>query len=149
MLKVLIIDDCSYFSAALQMMIDCAKKDLRVISTAASGAEGVSKAKLMAPDIILMDLNMPEMNGCEAIRLIRAQLPGATLIGMSLRFDHDEKERMLEAGADGLSLKGWRSENIIQAILQARSGMTQVIDLNAKPLPGDNPGKYKTRYKLS
>lgn len=89
---------------------------ISVVGEAANGKEAVSKSKTLAPDILLLDLNMPEMSGMEAMPLIRKQCPNTKIIILTV---HDSKEyvsRLLRGGAHGYVLKDTSADELVRAI---------------------------------
>jgi signal transduction histidine kinase len=97
-LRVLIADDHEIVRCALADML-AFHQGLRVVGHAANGREAVEKAWEVLPDIVLMDVRMPEMDGIEATRRIVAELPGTVIIGLSAHEDPGTGRRMMDAGA--------------------------------------------------
>ena len=114
-MKILICDDQALVREGLEMLLNL-DPDLDVVGTAENGKEAVEIAGKLMPDIVLMDLKMPVMNGIEATRAIRAAYPEIKVLVLTT-YDHDEwLFDAIRAGASGYLLKDARREDIINAI---------------------------------
>jgi DNA-binding NarL/FixJ family response regulator len=114
-MKILICDDQELVREGLEMLLNL-DPDLDVVGTAENGKEAVEIAGKLMPDIVLMDLKMPVMNGIEATRAIRAAYPEIKVLVLTT-YDHDEwLFDAIRAGASGYLLKDARREDIINAI---------------------------------
>ncbi|MGH7574443.1 MAG: response regulator [Longimicrobiales bacterium] len=122
-IRVLVVDDHPVVRDGLVAMLST-QPDFAVIGEAAHGAAAVDAATTMSPDVVLMDLALPELDGVEAIRRIRARLPDIAVIVLTA-FDSDERIlAAVQAGAQGYLLKGAPREKIFAAIRLAHSGGT-------------------------
>jgi DNA-binding NarL/FixJ family response regulator len=95
---------------------------ISVVGEAATGREAISKSRQLAPDIVLMDLNMPEMSGLEATPIIRKHCPDTKVIALTV---HDSKEyvyQILRTGAQGYVLKDTSPEELVRAIKAVAAG---------------------------
>ncbi len=90
---------------------------IEVIGEACHGREAIQKARDLRPDVILMDLEMPVMDGYEATRLIKAELPSVRVVILSIHCGLEEQQRSREAGADCFITKGASYEILLNAIL--------------------------------
>jgi DNA-binding NarL/FixJ family response regulator len=121
MIRVLVADDQAMVRSGLRMVLE-SEADLIVIAEAGDGREAVRLAKRENPDVILMDIRMPEMDGIEATRLIAADLPGAKVIVLTT-FDLDEYiYGALHAGACGFLLKDAPADDLVDAIRVVAAG---------------------------
>jgi DNA-binding NarL/FixJ family response regulator len=121
MIRILLADDQSLFREALRMLIS-SQPDLEVIGEAANGAEAVKLADSFRPNVVLMDLQMPVMNGVAATRQLHSTQPDCHVIALTT-FDGDEYIfDCLRAGAVGYLLKDAPSENLFAAIRAAARG---------------------------
>ncbi len=102
MIRVLIADDSPAIRDGLSSLID-AQSDFFVVGTAGDGLEAVEKAKDLRPDIVIMDAQMPRMDGIEATRKIKRDFPAISILFLSTFTDHIEASRA--AGCDGYLTK--------------------------------------------
>jgi DNA-binding NarL/FixJ family response regulator len=120
-IRVLIADDQELVRAGLQMIID-AHPDLELAGQAANGAEAIELAASGHPDVVLMDIRMPELDGIEATRRITAGTDAPRLV-MLTTFDLDEYVfAAFRAGASGFLLKDSPREQIVEAVRHAAAG---------------------------
>jgi NarL family two-component system response regulator LiaR len=98
--------------------------DMEVVGEAVNGRDGVEKALLLRPDIILMDMVMPEMNGAEATKAIIDQWPEAKIMIVTSFLDDDKVYPALEAGAISYILKTSKAQRIAEAIRETMKGQT-------------------------
>jgi PAS domain S-box-containing protein len=97
-IRVLLADDHKVLRQGLRLLLG-EEPDIQIVGEASDGVEAVDLARTLTPDLVLMDVNMPRMDGMQATRIIRAELPGVTVIGLSM-YDQDERaEEMRLAGA--------------------------------------------------
>lgn len=120
-MRVLIADDHPAFRDGLKLMLGTAE-DIEVVGEATTGAEAVAEAATLAPDAILMDLQMPELNGIEATRKITAANPEIGVIVITMFEDDDSVFAAMRAGARGYLLKGAQREDILRAVRAIGSG---------------------------
>ena len=120
-ITILIVDDHPIVRQGLATVLE-QESDLSVVGQAANGAEAVAKARELSPDIILMDLQMPEMDGVEAINRILAEERGAGIIILTTYDTDDHIFRGIEAGARGYLLKDSPPEEVIRAIKTVNRG---------------------------
>lgn len=141
-IRVLIVDDHELIRRGMRMVLD-AEDDMRVIGEAASGAEAVHMAEDLSPDVILMDIRMPEMDGIEATRRIVRGTPSSRVLVLTT-FDLDEYAfGSLRAGASGFLLKNTPPAQLLAAIRSIAAGDALVsprvtramLDLFATRLP--------------
>jgi DNA-binding NarL/FixJ family response regulator len=124
-IKVLIADDQRLMREGLATLLALAD-DIDIVAQAADGAEAIELAKTHQPDVILMDIQMPHVNGVEATKTIRSILP-ATQIIILTTFDDDEYLLAgLRAGACGYLLKDMPSEQLADAIRSAAKGQSPI-----------------------
>ena len=124
-IKILIVDDHEMVRDGLSVMMEWAE-DCTVVGEARNGLEAVEKTKSLRPDVILMDLRMPEMDGIEAMRQIRAENSEAKFLVLTT-YDSDEYIfDAIEAGAKGYLLKDASREDLFQAISAVHRGESLV-----------------------
>jgi DNA-binding NarL/FixJ family response regulator len=121
MIRVMIADDHGVIRDGLGRLIG-ALDDVEVAGTAADGAEAVERARELAPDVILMDLDMPKLDGIEATRRILKDRPGTPVLVLTAFSDRQRILGALEAGASGYLLKDAASEDVAEGIRAAARG---------------------------
>jgi DNA-binding NarL/FixJ family response regulator len=145
-IRILIADDHPIVREGLSAVLET-QPDFTIVGEAASGAEAVEQAASLRPDVILLDLELPELDGVVALRQIRADNPTARTI-IFTAFDTDERIlAAVQAGAQGYLLKGAPREELFQAIRVVHGGgsllqpvvaarlLRQVSGAAAAPLP--------------
>jgi DNA-binding NarL/FixJ family response regulator len=121
MIRVLIVDDHAVVRAGLEQLLGTAP-DIEVVGTASDGSAAVDAVALTAPDIVLMDLSMPVMDGVEATRHITAHHPTAQVVVLTSFSDQQRILDALGAGASGYVLKDADPEELLSAIRVAAAG---------------------------
>jgi len=129
-IRVMLVDDQPLFAQSLLTFLENYAADIQVVGVAENGAKAVELAldlaKTTAPDIVLMDVHMPIMNGVEATKRLRAYLPETRIIMLST-YDEDEYVReALKEGASGYLLKDISPTELIAAIRALRGGVMQI-----------------------
>ena len=120
--SVLIADDQALVRAGFRMILD-AEGDMDVVGEAANGIEAITEARRLLPDIVLMDVRMPELDGIEAARRLLSEVDVATKVVMLTTFDMDEYVyEALRAGASGFLLKDVPPEQLVAGIRSVASG---------------------------
>lgn len=115
MINVFIIDDHKMVIEGLQLMLKSCKK-IKVVGTATSGLEGVQEINKTKPDVILLDINMPSLNGIETCKLLLKQQPNLKIVAISMHKESSLIKLMLSSGAKGYVLKNAGQEEVIKAI---------------------------------
>lgn len=118
-LRVLFADDHKVMRQGLIRLVS-AHPDIVVAGEAANGREAVELARHLRPDVILMDISMPEMDGIEATRRIKAELPEVRVVGLSMFEDEQSSRNMINAGADSFVPKTASSAELLKAIFGTR-----------------------------
>jgi DNA-binding NarL/FixJ family response regulator len=121
MIRVLIADDHPLVRQALTQLLGAAE-DIEVVAVAQDGRDAVDRALAVAPDVVLMDLEMPELNGIEAIRALAAADSSARVVVLTTFSDRDRILRALDAGALGYLLKDAEPEDILRGVRSASIG---------------------------
>jgi NarL family two-component system response regulator YdfI len=120
-IRVLIADDHMVVREGLRAILEAAE-DVDLVGEAADGAEAVQLAGELAPDVVLMDLRMPGVDGIEAIRQIKARYPGVEVVILTTYDDDENIVRGLRAGARGYLLKDSGRKALFEAIRAAARG---------------------------
>ncbi len=114
-IRILLTDDHSAVRHAFAALLN-AESDMLVVGQAANGQEALDLVRLLAPEVVLMDAEMPVMNGVTATRAIRATCEGVSVIGLSMYEASEQAKAMLEAGAVDYVSKSVDPEILLQAI---------------------------------
>lgn len=113
--RVLLVDDHGVFRDGLKAVIN-SQTDMEVIGEAADGEKALTMTRQLHPDVILMDVKMPVMDGTEATRQILAEMPDMKILALSIYANDEFMAGMLHAGALGYILKGCDSEELSATI---------------------------------
>lgn len=144
-IRVLIADDHMLFRAGLDVLL-ASMPDLTVVGQAATGLEAVARAEALQPDVVLMDLSMPDMNGIEATRAIVSVSPHVGVVMVTMFEDDESVFAAMRAGARGYVLKGADQEEMLRVIRSVARGealfgpaiaqrLTQFFAQTRTPLP--------------
>ena len=120
-IRVLLGDDHPVVQTGLRQVLT-ALSDMDVVALAGNGIEALTKAKELQPDVVVLDLRMPEMNGVEATQRIKEELPNARVVIFSMQDREAYVQEALRAGVDGYVLKGAPMSELISAIREVHSG---------------------------
>lgn len=113
-MRVLVADDHSLFRDGLVSLLEAA--DFTVVGQAGDGQSAVEQAMILRPDLILLDLHMPVMNGLEALRQIRVKLPETQIVMLTVSDDENNLLEAIKAGANGYLLKHLNSQAFLKAL---------------------------------
>ncbi|MDP2152849.1 MAG: response regulator transcription factor [Methylotenera sp.] len=120
-IRVLIVDDHTLFRSGIKLLLE-RQTGFEVVGEAGDGLEGVKRAKQLKPDVVLLDLHMPETSGLEAIPLLREEAPLAQVIMLTVSEDADDLLEALRAGARGYLLKNIEMDFLLDSIRRAAAG---------------------------
>ena len=120
-IRVLLADDHRVLRQGLRVLIE-KQPDVQVVGEATHGKEAVQLARKLRPDVVVMDVSMPQLNGIEATRLVRAQLPDVRVLALSMHPHRRMVADMLRAGASGYVLKDCEIEELAGAIRAVAEG---------------------------
>jgi DNA-binding NarL/FixJ family response regulator len=121
--KILIADDHELINIALRKIFEGCP-DFEVIADAQDGEEAVRLAEKLKPDLIIMDISMPRMNGLEATRKIKTANPDILILVLTVHSDDEHIFGIIEAGADGYLIKSGLGESIIHSVRDLITGKT-------------------------
>jgi DNA-binding NarL/FixJ family response regulator len=114
-IRILLADDHVTVRHGLKMLID-SQADMRVVSEASDGAAAVEQARTLHPDVVVMDISMPGMNGLVATRTLKQLQPDSVVVILTRHGDDAYLQELLRAGADGYVLKQSAPSELLQAI---------------------------------
>ena len=120
-MKILLVDDHQMVRLGLKSYLEL-QDDIAEVSEAVNGKEGVEKALADRPDVIIMDIVMPEMNGIEATLAILKEWPEAKILILTSYLDNEKIYPVLDAGAHGYMLKTSSTEEILRAVKKVAKG---------------------------
>lgn len=120
-IRILLVDDHMVVRVGLRALID-AEPDLHVVGEAGNGLEGVQKTRALQPDVVVMDISMPEMDGLEATRRIRQECPASQVLILTVHAQERYLFPVLKAGAAGYVLKSTVDTELLDAIRTVARG---------------------------
>ncbi|HXN16150.1 MAG TPA: response regulator transcription factor [Usitatibacter sp.] len=153
-IRILIADDHGVVAEGLRSLIQ-AQADMEVVACVADGREAVRCSIEASPDIVLMDIAMPELNGTEATNIIRERLPDTRVVMLSMYSDPVHVCRALQAGASGYVVKKSAAKEVVDAIRAVHGGqrylskplVTSVIDQFVSKTTSDPLDRLSSRER--
>lgn len=124
-IKVLLVDDHTLFRDGMKALLG-RQESVEIIGEAGCGAEGIKKALELSPDVVLMDMNMPDMTGIEAMRKILEVRPDTKILMLTVSEDDEDLFNAVRAGAMGYLLKNVESERLVSSVQQVARGEATV-----------------------
>jgi DNA-binding NarL/FixJ family response regulator len=138
--RVLIVDDHTLYRKGLRSMFDL-EPDIEVVGEASDGSEAIEQVETYQPDIVLMDINMPGMDGMQATRKLADDYPGILIIILTMFKGEEHLREARRAGASAYVLKDAGSETLLRTIRDVMSGETPLLQRDdstiTEALPGD------------
>ncbi len=135
-IRLLLIDDHAVVRTGLRMLLET-EPDIEIAGEAGTAAEGMLAAAQLAPDVVLMDIGLPDRSGIEAAREIKSRAPATAVVALTIHEDEEYFFKMLEAGASGYVPKRAAPEELITAIRAAARGEVYLYPSLAKLLVKD------------
>jgi DNA-binding NarL/FixJ family response regulator len=120
-IRILLADDHAVVRQGFKMILD-AQPDMEIVGEAANGRQAVDLAEQLRPDVVVMDVAMPELNGIEATRRLASSVPHARVVALSMHKDSVYVREILRAGARGYLLKDSGAADLVAAIHAVASG---------------------------
>ena len=118
-IRVMIVDDVERVRQDLRTLLTLAG-EIEIIGEAQNGREAFQQAQVLHPDVILMDLEMPLLDGFEATRQIKASWPSCRVIALTIHDGESTRLQAMEAGMDGFIVKGAPLESLVRVLLQPK-----------------------------
>ncbi|MGC0353114.1 DNA-binding NarL/FixJ family response regulator [Streptomyces sp. SAI-124] len=150
--RVLVVDDQQLIRDGIASLLSI-RAGITVVGTAVNGREALAKAVELRPDVVLMDVRMPELDGVEAVAVLRGRMPECRVVMLTTFDDEEYVVQALRAGASGYLLKDLPADELAQAIRLAHAGVTQldasVAGRLAASLPAPTPGPAELAATLS
>ena len=120
-MRILVVDDHQMFRETLRQILN-AQNDMEVIAEAADGRSAVKQVQKFRPDVVMMDIRMPVVNGIDATRQIKSRFPETKIIALSSHSDRNYVEKMLQAGASDYLSKISSRSDLIKCIYTVWTG---------------------------
>lgn len=124
-IRVLLVDDHALFRQGLRQLLEF-EDDIKVVGDAGSGQEAQQLARQLRPDVILMDINMPDMDGITATRAILAERPDISVVILTMYREDDYAFQAVRAGARGYLLKNASAQDVVRAVRVTSQGASMV-----------------------
>jgi DNA-binding NarL/FixJ family response regulator len=137
-LRILLVDDHVLFRKGIASLLST-RPDIEIVGEAGDGVEAVSQARETLPNVILMDINMPERNGLEATRIIKQELPEVEIVMLTVSEDDESLFEAIKSGAKGYLLKKLEPEQLF--------GMLEGIRQGEAPISGAMAAKILQEFK--
>lgn len=125
LIRILTVDDHPLLREGIAALVN-AESDMKLVAEASGGREALEKFRLHRPDVTLMDIQMPGVNGVEAISLIQAEFPGARIIVLTTYSGDAQVVAALRAGARGYILKGQVHRELLETIRAVHAGQKRI-----------------------
>jgi two-component system, NarL family, response regulator NreC len=135
-IRLLLVDDHAVVRSGLKMLLD-SERDVEIVGEAGTAAEALEVAAEVRPDVILMDIGLPDKSGIEATREIKKRFEGISVVALTIHEDEEYFFKMLEAGASGYVPKRAAPEELLNAIRAAATGEVYLYPSLAKLLVKD------------
>jgi DNA-binding NarL/FixJ family response regulator len=155
-IAVLLVDDHTVVRQGLRALLE-SEGDMKVVGEAENGRQAVVLAKKTLPDVVVMDVAMPVLNGIEATRQISKNIPSTKVLGLTSYGDDEYVAQLMQAGASGFLIKQTAAENLLKAIREVRQGKSffsptvakrlreQRLEALANGQPGAKAGELTSR----
>ncbi len=135
-IRLLIVDDHAVVRSGLKMLLEN-ERDIEIVGETASASEAMEAALRLKPNVILMDIGLPDLSGIDATREIKKRILDVSIVALTIHEDEEYFFRMLEAGASGYVPKRAAPEELITAIRAAATGQVYLYPSLAKLLVRD------------
>jgi two-component system response regulator NreC len=139
-IRLLLVDDHAVVRSGLRMLLE-GEADIKIAGEAGTGAEALAAVEDLRPDVVLMDIGLPDRSGIDATRAIRQRSPATAVVALTIHEDEEYFFRMLEAGATGYVPKRAAPEELLTAIRTAARGEVYLYPSLARLLVTDYLGQ--------
>ncbi|SEC76374.1 DNA-binding response regulator, NarL/FixJ family, contains REC and HTH domains [Amycolatopsis tolypomycina] len=129
--RVLVVDDQRLVREGIASLLDI-QEGIAVVGTAATGREAIEQTLALGPDVVLMDVRMPEMDGVDAVAVLRRRVPGCRVVMLTTFDDEEYVVQALRAGAAGYLLKDLPAAELAESVRLAHAGVTQLDQAAAR-----------------
>jgi len=120
-ITVLVADDHAIVREGVIKLLNV-QKDIEVVAQAVDGVDALEKVKQYKPDVLVLDISMPHLNGIDVVRMLREEMPKTQVVILSMHDKDSYAKQVLDAGAQAFVLKGAQSSELLAAIRAAKSG---------------------------
>ncbi len=127
MIRILLVDDHTLFRTGIRLLLQ-RYPDFEIVGEAADGLEGIKRARELAPDVILLDLNMPGLSGLETLQLLVQDVPDCAVLVLTVSEDAEDLGQALQAGASGYLLKNVDGDALVAAIHKVVAGEATIAE---------------------
>jgi two-component system response regulator NreC len=134
--RLLLVDDHAVVRTGLRMLLE-GEADMEIVGEAGTGAEALTAVEALRPDVVLMDIGLPDQSGIDATRAIKRLVPTTAVVALTIHEDEEYFFRMLEAGATGYVPKRAAPEELLTAIRTAALGEVYLYPSLARLLVSD------------
>ncbi|HCI82767.1 MAG TPA: DNA-binding response regulator [Ktedonobacter sp.] len=142
-IRILLADDHTILRAGLRMMLN-AQPDMEVVGEAQDGRQAIAEVQRLQPDVVLMDITMPDMNGIDATRQIKRMLPETKVLVLTMHENDEYVFQALRAGAAGYMLKEAADTDLISALRIIQSGQFYLSPMAQSVMVGDYLQRVRT-----
>ncbi len=142
-IRLLMVDDHEIVRAGLRMLLQ-AQPDLEIVGEVNNGRDAIAKTRELTPDIVLMDITLPDMDGFEATRQIKRAFPNVAILALTMHESDEYFFKMLNAGASGYVPKKAAPTDLVSAIRTVHEGGVFLYPSLAKSLVRDYMGRAET-----
>jgi two-component system response regulator NreC len=139
-IRLLLVDDHEVVRTGLRMLLE-SRPDINIVAEASTGEQALDLARQFKPDVVVMDITLPDISGIEATRLLKQQQPEIAVVALTIHEDEQYFFEMLQAGAAGYVPKRAASEDLINAIHAAHADEVYLYPSLAKSLVMDFLGR--------
>lgn len=145
-IRLILVDDHDVVRTGLRMLLEN-ESDLEIVGEASSGKQALKLANELKPDVMIMDITLPDISGIEATRRIKQDCPTVSVVALTIHDDEQYFFEMLQAGASGYVPKRAASEDLITAIHSAFNNEIYIYPALAKVLVRDFLGRVETHVE--